>query len=85
MDENKKDCPCKAVEQLIALVNLHDIQLKDHEEWLEKHDDRLKKHDERLERGNVDFAVISTKLNIIMAVLAAIGVAVCGAVVGLIL
>lgn len=71
MDENKKDCPCKAVEQLIQLVN--------------QHEERLDKHDERLERGNVDFAVISTKLNIIMAVLAAIGVAVCGAVVGLIL
>lgn len=68
MDENKKDCPCEAVEQLIQLVN--------------QHEERLDRHDERLERGNVDFAVISTKLNIIMAVLAAIGVAVCGAVIG---
>lgn len=71
MDENRKECPCEAVEQLIELV--------------EKHEERLDKHDERLERGNVDFAVISTKLNIIMAVLAAIGVAVCGAVVGIIM
>ena len=68
MGENKKDCPCEAVEQLIQLVN--------------QHEDRLDKHDARLERGNVDFAVISTKLNIIMAVLAAIGVAVVGAVIG---
>lgn len=71
MGENKKDCPCEAVEQLIQLVN--------------QHEDRLDEHDERLERGNVDFAVINTKLNIVMAVMAAIGVAICGAVVGLIL
>lgn len=72
MGENKHDnCPCEAVEQLIELVNQHET--------------RLDKHDERLERGNVDFAVINTKLNIVMAVMAAIGVAICGAVVGLIL
>lgn len=72
MGENKHDnCPCEAVEQLIELVN--------------QHEDRLDKHDERLERGNVDFAVINTKLNIVMAVMAAIGVAICGAVVGLVL
>lgn len=72
MGENKHDnCPCEAVEQLIQLVN--------------QHEDRLDKHDERLERGNVDFAVINTKLNIVMAVMAAIGVAICGAVVGLVL
>lgn len=72
MGDNKHDnCPCEAVEQLIELVN--------------QHDNRLDKHDERLERGNVDFAVINTKLNIVMAVMAAIGVAICGAVVGLVL
>ena len=72
MGDNKHDnCPCEAVEQLIELVN--------------QHEDRLDKHDERLERGNVDFAVINTKLNIVMAVMAAIGVAICGAVVGLVL
>ena len=72
MGENKHDnCPCEAVQQLIELVN--------------QHEDRLDKHDERLERGNVDFAVINTKLNIVMAVMAAIGVAICGAVVGLVL
>lgn len=72
MGENKHDnCPCEAVEQLIELVN--------------QHDNRLDKHGERLERGNVDFAVINTKLNIVMAVMAAIGVAICGAVVGLVL
>ena len=69
MGDNKHDnCPCEAVEQLIQLVN--------------QHEDRLDKHDEHLERGNVDFAVISSNLNIIMAVLAAIGVAVVGAVIG---
>lgn len=72
MGDNKHDnCPCEAVQQLIELVN--------------QHEDRLDKHDERLERGNVDFAVINTKLNIVMAVMAAIGVAICGAVVGLVL
>ena len=72
MGENKHDnCPCEAVEQLIEHINQHET--------------RLDKHDERLERGNVDFAVINTKLNIVMAVMAAIGVAICGAVVGLIL
>lgn len=72
MGDNKHDnCPCEAVQQLIELVNQHET--------------RLDKHDERLERGNVDFAVINTKLNIVMAVMAAIGVAICGAVVGLIL
>ena len=72
MGDNKHDnCPCEAVEQLIQLVN--------------QHEDRLDKHDERLERGNVDFAVINTKLNVVMAVMAAIGVAICGAVVGLVL
>ena len=72
MGENKHDnCPCEAVQQLIELVNQHET--------------RLDKHDERLERGNVDFAVINTKLNIVMAVMAAIGVAICGAVVGLVL
>lgn len=76
--EEKKNCPCEAVRQLADLVAKH-------EDRLEKMDERLEKQDERLERGNVNFAVISTKLNIIMAVLAAVGVAVCGAVVGLIM
>lgn len=71
MGDKHDNCPCEAVEQLIQLVN--------------QHEDRLDKHDERLERGNVDFAVINTKLNIVMAVMAAIGVAICGAVVGLVL
>lgn len=71
MEDKHNNCPCEAVEQLIELVNQHET--------------RLDKHDERLERGNVDFAVINTKLNIVMAVMAAIGVAICGAVVGLVL
>lgn len=71
MEDKHNNCPCEAVQQLIELVNQHET--------------RLDKHDERLERGNVDFAVINTKLNIVMAVMAAIGVAICGAVVGLVL
>ena len=45
----------------------------------------VEKHEQRLGRGNIEFAVISTKLNIIMAILAAVGVAVCGAVISIIL
>ena len=41
----------------------------------------VEKHEQRLGRGNIEFAVISTKLNIIMAIL----VAVCGAVISIIL
>lgn len=40
-------------------------------------------HNKRLADGSVEFAVISTKLNIIMAVLSALGVAVGGAIVAL--
>ncbi len=68
--ETPRACPCEAVEQLIALVN--------------QHDEKLTKHEERLGRGNVDFAVISTKLNIIMAILGAVGVAVCGTIISII-
>lgn len=74
MDENKKDCPCEAVRQLAQIVDCHDRQLEEHEE-------RLDAHDKRLARGNTDFAVICAKLNIIMGVLAAVGVAIVGAVV----
>ena len=77
MDE-KKNCPCEAVRQLADLVAKH-------EDRLEKTDERLEKQDERLERGNVNFAVICTKLNIIMAVLSVVGVAVCGAVIRIIM
>ena len=45
----------------------------------------VEKHEQSLGRGNIEFAVISTKLNIIMAILAAVGVAVCGAVISIIL
>lgn len=38
-----------------------------------------------LDAETIEFAVISTKLNIIMAILAAVGVAVCGAVISIIL
>lgn len=68
---DRKECPCEAVERLITIV--------------EEHDKVLKTYGERLERGNVDFAVINTKLNIVMAVISVVGVAICGAVVALIM
>lgn len=44
----------------------------------------VERHDKRLDDGNVQFAVISTKLNIIMAVVGAVGVALAGSIVALI-
>ena len=44
----------------------------------------VERHDRRLDDGNVQFAVISTKLNIIMAVGGAVGVALAGSIVALI-
>lgn len=44
----------------------------------------VERHDKRLDDGNVQFAVISTKLNIIMAVMSAVGVALAGAIVALV-
>lgn len=44
----------------------------------------VERHDKRLDDGNVQFAVISTKLNIIMAVVGTVGVALAGAIVALI-
>lgn len=61
----------------------HTVQ--DLEKTVQQHTVQLAKHEERLGRGNVEFAVISTKLNVIMAILAAVGVAVCGAVISIIL
>lgn len=43
-----------------------------------------KEQEKRLNDGNVQFAIISTKLNIMMAILGAIGIAVIGAVVTMI-
>ena len=43
----------------------------------------VERHDKRLDDGNVQFAVISTKLNIIMAVVGAVGVALAGSIVAL--
>lgn len=62
-----------------------DHTIQDLEETVQQHTIQLAKHEERLGRGNVEFAVISTKLNVIMAILAAVGVAVCGAVISIIL
>ncbi|MDY4483687.1 hypothetical protein [Butyricicoccus porcorum] len=71
MTEQNEKCPCHAVKELEKVTQQHTVQLT--------------KHDERLERGNVEFAVISTKLNIIMAILSAVGIAVCGALISMIL
>ena len=70
-EQKEQTCPCYAVQDLEQVVQQHTVQLA--------------KHEERLGRGNIEFAVISTKLNIIMAILAAVGVAVCGAVISIVL
>jgi Mg2+ and Co2+ transporter CorA len=51
------------------------------QEQLRDADRRLDGHDQRLEQSAVSYAVINTKLNILLAVLSAVGVAVFGAVV----
>ena len=71
MTEQNEKCPCHAVKELEKTVQQHRLQLA--------------KHQERLGRGNVEFAAISTKLNIIMAILSAVGIAVCGALISMIL
>ncbi|MDO4174763.1 MAG: hypothetical protein Q4D42_08355 [Eubacteriales bacterium] len=71
MPEQTKSCSCHELAELEELTQQHTVQLA--------------KHEERLGRGNIEFAVISTKLNIIMAILAAVGIAVCGAVISIIL
>lgn len=38
-------------------------------------------HEQQLNKGNVQFAVINTKLNVVIGVMAAVGVAFCGVVV----
>lgn len=71
MDNPKQSCSCHELDELKQLTQQHTVQIA--------------KHEERLGRGNIEFAVISTKLNIIMAILVAVGIAVCGAVISLIL
>lgn len=70
-EQKETSCTCCAIQDVQETVQQHTVQLA--------------KHEERLGRGNIEFAVISTKLNIIMAILAAVGVAVCGAVISIIL
>lgn len=70
-EQKEPSCTCCAMQDVQEIVQQHTVQLA--------------KHEERLGRGNIEFAVISTKLNIIMAILAAVGVAVCGAVISIIL
>lgn len=38
-------------------------------------------HEKQLNKGNIQFAVINTKLNVVIGVMAAIGVAFCGVIV----
>ena len=71
MDNPKQSYSCHELDELKQITQQHTVQIA--------------KHEERLGRGNIEFAVISTKLNIIMAILAAVGIAVCGAVISLIL
>lgn len=42
-------------------------------------------HDKSLADGKVQFAVINTKLNIVMGIMASIGVALCGVVVKMVM
>ena len=41
----------------------------------------VEEHDKQLNHGSVQFAVINTKLNVVIGVMAAIGVAFCGVIV----
>lgn len=67
---DERNCPCEAVRELKEIVAGH-----------EQH---LQKHDEQLNHGTTNFAVINTKLNIVLGVLAVVGTAVCGVVVKMI-
>lgn len=44
----------------------------------------VKRHEEQLNHGSTNFAVINTKLNIVLSVLAAVGTAMCGVIVKMI-
>lgn len=44
----------------------------------------IKKHEDQLHKGDTTFAVINTKLNIVLGVMAAIGTAICGMLVRMI-
>lgn len=47
-------------------------------------DELIKKHEEQLHKGDTTFAVINTKLNVVIGVLAAVGTAICGVIVKMI-
>lgn len=66
-------------------VNLVKETLENHKSRLDEHEERLDKHDARLAHGDTSFAVITNKLNMIIAILATIGAAVAGALVNQIL
>lgn len=44
-------------------------------------DECIKKHEEQLHKGDTNFAVINTKLNVVLGVLAVVGTAICGVIV----
>ena len=44
----------------------------------------VERHEQQLAKGSVQFAVINTKLNIVLVVMAAVGVALCGVIVKMI-
>ena len=44
-------------------------------------DGLIKKHEEQLHKGDTNFAVINTKLNVVLGVLAVVGTAICGVIV----
>ena len=44
----------------------------------------VERHEQQLVKGSVQFAVINTKLNIVLGVMAAVGVALCGVIVKMI-
>ena len=67
MITDDKKCPCEAVRELKTIVG--------------QHEEHLQRHDEQLCKGTTNFAVINTKLNIVLGVLAAVGTAVCGVVI----
>lgn len=54
-------------------------------EAVEKLQEIVERHEKRLADGTTQFAVINTKLNLVVGIMAAIGVAICGVLVKLIL
>lgn len=51
---------------------------------LEELEKRVDDHDDRLAKGDTNFAVVNVKLNLILGVMSAIGVAIAGVIVKMI-